>query len=170
MKTVIISASFLLTAFSVQAAETPYVAQSTRALASGLWSKSVAFSTKALATPGLTSDDTLKALTALCISRTKLGQFTEAWGACDKAVETAPAEWTAYINRGNLRAMLGYISAARADYTRAQSLNPTHQVVQAAIESKYSGSMITAPFVGIGAPGTVAAAKAGGAGASLTAQ
>lgn len=174
MKTVLISASLLLTAFSgpifsAEAAETPYVAQGARALASGLWSQSAAYSLRALETPGLSAADTLHALTALCISQTKLANFEDAMSTCDKAVKASPAEWTAYINRGNLKAMLGYTSSAKADYARAQALNPTHPVVQAAMESRFSRSMTTAPFVGITAPGTTLA-KGPAAAATATAQ
>lgn len=153
MKTAVISATLLLSVTSVHAAGTA-LDTATQALAAGKWNKSVFWSQKALHGAGLSTGETIQALTALCVGQIKLGRFAEAAETCDKAVVVGPAEWTGYLNRGNLRALTGDSLGARADYARARDLNPAHPVTQAAASAKtIAPSMLTASFIGLGAGG-----------------
>ena len=153
MKIAAIIATLLLSATAAQAAGTT-LDTATQALAAGKWQQSAFWSQKALATPGLSTADTVKALTSLCVAQTKLSRFSLAYDTCGKAVTAGPAEWTSYINRGNLRLMTGDIPGARADYARANALNPAHPVVRAAAQMTLSlRSVLTASFVGVGAGG-----------------
>lgn len=150
MKIAVISATLLLSVTAAQAADTALDA-ATQALAAGRWNKSAFWSQKALAAPGLSSADTVKALTALCIAQAKLGRLSQADETCDQAVVLGPAEWTGYINRGNLRVLTGDVAGAQADYARAKALKPGHPVAQAAAEMLLTvGTPLTASFVGLG--------------------
>lgn len=153
MKIAAIAAAVLMSATAAQAAGTT-LDTATQALAAGKWNQAAFWSQKALTTPGLSTADTVKALTSLCVAQTKLNRFGEAYGTCSKAVAAGPAEWTSYINRGNFRIMTGDIQGARADYARAKALNPANPVVQAAAEMTLTpASVLTASFVVIGGGG-----------------
>lgn len=159
MKTAIISAALLLSISSAQAANTA-LDTATHALAAGQWSKSVFWSQKALRT-NLSTAETVKALTALCVGQVKLNRFAEADETCDKAVTVGPAEWTGYVNRGNLRLMTGDTTGALADYARAVALNPSHPVAQSAAKKRVlTFSVYTASFMGLGAGGKAVAQTA----------
>lgn len=160
MKAAVISATLLLSVTAAQAADTA-LDTATQALAAGRWNKSVFWSQKALHAATLSTAETVKALTALCVGQIKLSRFAEAAETCDTAVSVGPAEWTSYINRGNLRSMTGDAPGALADYARAKALNPTHPVTQAAANVKLIiPSKLTASFVGLGAGGTSVAQTA----------
>ncbi len=161
MKIAIISATLLISAAAAQAAGTAAntaaetaIDTAAQALAGAKWNKSVFWSEKALSTPGLSTADTVRALTSLCVAQTKLNRFGEAWNSCNAAVTAGPAEWTGYINRGNLRVMTGDVPGARADYARAKALNPAHPIAQAAADMTLTArSPLTPSFVGLGSGG-----------------
>lgn len=164
MKTAVTVSSLVL-AIALSAtgalAANPSLDTATQALAAGKWKKSVFWSQKALRTPNVSTADTLAALTALCVGQTKLGRFAQADATCNKTVAAAPAEWSGYLNRGNLRAMIGDTHGARADYARAQALNPAHPATQAAAQMKTIPPLAFTPsFIAFGAGGSAVAQAA----------
>jgi hypothetical protein len=133
MKTVIsalLSTSVLLSAASAAHAEITAAGlldRSAHLLNVGNWRQAASASRALLARSDLTMQMRLAGNTNLCVAETKLDHLSAAETACDKSVALNPGYWVNYVNRGNVRRMIGDVRGAHSDYARAKALNPTLQ-------------------------------------------
>ncbi len=159
----------LLFATAAQAA-TSFLDQSATAMATSHWQQAVQASQKALASSALTPAETLIALNNLCIAQAKRGLYQDALAACSKGIALNPGHFAAYINRGNLFAIMGDSRGALADFAKASALNPTHPTVKKAVAINFFLSPSqTGPFVAFNTPGAIGMKQAG-AGQTATAE
>ncbi len=133
-KSVTLPAIFFLTTVSAaQAHDTSTIHslldKSADAVTAKNWVAGAGAASDLVETEGLTPLQTAMAQNNLCIHMTQLQRFGGALDACDAAVAYAPEAWAVYVNRGNLLYAMGKRGAAKADYAKAKTLNPTEPAV-----------------------------------------
>lgn len=84
------------------------------------------------------------ALNNFCAVEYAIGNHESAVDACSKAIGEDRRYWRAYVNRGNARAAIGNLEAAKSDFERAVKLKPNSRIAQNALLSfqKSDGSLL----------------------------
>lgn len=68
-------------------------------------------------------------LANLCAAQFVDEQHKAAERSCTKAIRVDRKRWAPWFNRGNARLAQGEFEAARADFERAEKLNPENSVI-----------------------------------------
>lgn len=83
----------------------------------------------------LGSERLIPALNNYCAVEYAINNLENAEKICSEAIGEDRRYWRAYINRGNVRAALGKLDAARADFEKAVKLKPGSRLAQDALAS-----------------------------------
>ena len=87
------------------------------------WRQGVDLANEALRSNELLFENIPAAYNNLCIALTGLREFDNAIGACNKAVDMRPRQWSFYNNRANIFFYLGQYDRALAEYYKAMTFN-----------------------------------------------
>jgi hypothetical protein len=98
------------------------------------WTTGARLAGAALRQPALSAREELAAVTSLCVQAANAGDLSRASSACERSVGLAPGRWSGYLNRANVRMLMGDRAGATADYAMAKSLNPASPVVDQSID------------------------------------
>lgn len=83
----------------------------------------------------LGSERLIPALNNYCAVEYAINNLESAEKICSEAIGKDRRYWRAYVNRGNVRAALGKMDAARADFEKAVKLKPGSRLAQNALAS-----------------------------------
>jgi hypothetical protein len=100
------------------------ISRSLTALQKADWASGARLAREALKSDRLSGVDALTATTSLCVQSTNAESYVDAVAACDTSIALSPERWGGYLNRANLRLMMGDRTGALADYETAKSLGP----------------------------------------------
>src|SRR4051812_37668780 len=103
------------------------------------WNTGARLAGAALRAPTLSEREELAAITSLCVHAANAGDLDRAVSACERGVGLAPGRWSGYLNRANVRMLVGDRAGASADYAMAKSLNPSSAVIDRSMEGVARG-------------------------------
>lgn len=77
----------------------------------------------------------IPALNNYCAVEYAIGNYENAEKVCSEAISNDRRYWRAYVNRANVRAVLGNAEGANADYEKALSIKPNSRIAAEALAS-----------------------------------